>query len=158
MRRPPPRNYRQFCRSNSLGQLSNARPTRLRSPKSRRAHDQLPNPPTSWNVSLSPQILASAKSVPPPDNHNSIILTINRLFTSFKAWLTLAIPALFTKMNERRILSQTAAFGIRSRLPACLESRLKCPRCGSRRVALLFEVPSQPMQAATQLRAATGHP
>ena len=39
---------------------------------------------------------------------------------------------------------------------ARLESRLKCPRCGSRRVALLFEVPSQPMQAATPLRAATG--
>lgn len=26
-----------------------------------------------------------------------------------------------------------------------LESRLKCPRCGSRRVVLLFDMPSQPM-------------
>lgn len=39
---------------------------------------------------------------------------------------------------------------------ARLDSRLKCPRCGSRRVALLFEVPSQPMQAAAPPRAATG--
>jgi hypothetical protein len=35
---------------------------------------------------------------------------------------------------------------------ARLESRLKCPRCGSRRVALLFEVPSQPAAAAAQRR------
>ena len=26
-----------------------------------------------------------------------------------------------------------------------LEGRLKCPRCGSRRVVLLFDLPSQPM-------------
>jgi hypothetical protein len=25
-----------------------------------------------------------------------------------------------------------------------LESRLKCPRCGSRRVTVMFEVPNQP--------------
>jgi hypothetical protein len=27
---------------------------------------------------------------------------------------------------------------------ARLESRMKCPRCGSRRVVLLFDIPSQP--------------
>jgi hypothetical protein len=27
-----------------------------------------------------------------------------------------------------------------------LESRLRCPRCGSRRVAVIFNVPKQPMQ------------
>jgi hypothetical protein len=29
---------------------------------------------------------------------------------------------------------------------AGLESRLRCPRCGSRRVAVMFNVPKQPMQ------------
>ena len=29
-----------------------------------------------------------------------------------------------------------------------LESRLKCPRCGSRRVTLMFSVPPVPMRAA----------
>lgn len=31
---------------------------------------------------------------------------------------------------------------------ARLESRLKCPHCGSRRVAIIFDVPRQPMQAS----------
>lgn len=30
---------------------------------------------------------------------------------------------------------------------ARLESRLKCPRCGSRRVVLIFDVPAQPRAA-----------
>ncbi len=30
---------------------------------------------------------------------------------------------------------------------ARLESRLKCPRCGSRRVVLLFDLPAQPKAA-----------
>jgi DNA-directed RNA polymerase subunit RPC12/RpoP len=30
-----------------------------------------------------------------------------------------------------------------------LESRLKCPRCGSRRVTVIFEIPNQP-QAVRQ--------
>jgi hypothetical protein len=29
---------------------------------------------------------------------------------------------------------------------AGLESRLRCPRCGSRRVTVMFNVPKQPMQ------------
>ena len=29
---------------------------------------------------------------------------------------------------------------------AGLESRLRCPRCGSRRVAVMFNVPKQPVQ------------
>jgi DNA-directed RNA polymerase subunit RPC12/RpoP len=35
---------------------------------------------------------------------------------------------------------------------ARLESRLKCPRCGSRRVALLFHVPTIPKEKAATLR------
>jgi hypothetical protein len=35
---------------------------------------------------------------------------------------------------------------------ARLESRLKCPRCGSRRVRLAFSVPSEPMLVAGQLK------
>jgi hypothetical protein len=31
---------------------------------------------------------------------------------------------------------------------ARLESRMKCPRCGSRRVTILFDVPKLPMRAA----------
>lgn len=33
---------------------------------------------------------------------------------------------------------------------ARLESRLKCPRCGSRRVRLAFSVPAQPLRAASK--------
>ncbi len=29
---------------------------------------------------------------------------------------------------------------------AGLESRLRCPRCGSRRIAVMFDVPKQPMR------------
>jgi hypothetical protein len=29
---------------------------------------------------------------------------------------------------------------------AGLESRLRCPRCGSRRIAVIFDVPKHPMQ------------
>ncbi|HEY5305687.1 MAG TPA: hypothetical protein VIJ52_03335 [Pseudolabrys sp.] len=31
---------------------------------------------------------------------------------------------------------------------ARLESRMKCPKCGSRRVVILFDVPKVPMRAA----------
>lgn len=40
------------------------------------------------------------------------------------------------------VWTRGAAFPI-----ARLESRLKCPRCGSRRVALLFDMPRQPKSA-----------
>lgn len=30
---------------------------------------------------------------------------------------------------------------------AMLESRLRCPRCGSRKVTVLFDIPNQPKQA-----------
>jgi DNA-directed RNA polymerase subunit RPC12/RpoP len=33
-----------------------------------------------------------------------------------------------------------------------LESRMRCPRCGSRRVTVLFEVPNQPKAAAGRVR------
>jgi DNA-directed RNA polymerase subunit RPC12/RpoP len=33
-----------------------------------------------------------------------------------------------------------------------LESRLRCPRCGSRRVTVLFEVPNQPKSAEGRVR------
>jgi hypothetical protein len=33
-----------------------------------------------------------------------------------------------------------------------LESRLKCPRCGSRRVAILFDVPREPGVMSTAVR------
>ena len=33
-----------------------------------------------------------------------------------------------------------------------LESRMRCPRCGSRKVTVLFEVPNQPKSAAGRFR------
>jgi hypothetical protein len=33
-----------------------------------------------------------------------------------------------------------------------LESRMRCPRCGSRKVTVLFEVPNQPKSAAGRVR------
>jgi hypothetical protein len=33
-----------------------------------------------------------------------------------------------------------------------LENRLRCPRCGSRRVTVLFQVPNQPKSAARDYR------
>jgi hypothetical protein len=30
--------------------------------------------------------------------------------------------------------------------PAGLESRLRCPRCGSRQITVMFEVPKHPQQ------------
>jgi len=42
---------------------------------------------------------------------------------------------------ETLVWTRGAAFPL-----ARLESRLKCPRCGSRRVTILFDVPSIPQQ------------
>jgi hypothetical protein len=33
-----------------------------------------------------------------------------------------------------------------------LDSRMRCPRCGSRRVTVLFEVPNEPKTAARDYR------